>query len=60
MNLNIDTLKQQAAENPMGALVAAAGVIASIAKLADALSAAQGRRAYAKQVNNSIKRSKKK
>ena len=59
MDLNIDMLKRQAEENPLAALAVAAAVITSIAKLMDASSAAQGRRAYAKQVNASIKRTQK-
>ena len=51
MDFNLDTLKRQAEENPLMALGVAAALITSIAKLMDANSAAQGRRAYAKQVD---------
>lgn len=51
MDLNLDTLKRQAEENPLMALGVAAALITSIAKLLDANSAAKGRKAYAKQVD---------
>lgn len=63
INLNLkpitDPLKRAWNENPI-ALIAAAGLAAaSTAKIVDATSAAQGRRAYAKQVKLAEKRQKK-
>ena len=51
-------LKEQAEENPLLALGAAATVITAISKLADSHSAAKGRKAYAKQVNHRVKTKK--
>lgn len=51
-------LKHQAEENPLAALGVGAAAITAAAKLIDALSAAQGRRAYAKQVNYRVKKKK--
>lgn len=47
-------------ENPLGVIGVGALAAASAAKVIDAVSAAQGRKAYAKQVNNSVKKSKQK
>lgn len=47
-------------ENPVAVIGVGAAVAASAAKLIDSVSAAQGRRAYAKQVNHSIKKKSKK
>lgn len=52
-------LKQAWNENPVAVIGVGALAAASAAKLIDAVSAAQGRKAYAKQVNNSVKKSKK-
>lgn len=46
-------------ENPIAVIGVGALAAGSAAKLIDAVSAAQGRKAYAKQVNNSVKKSKK-
>lgn len=60
--MNLDRLKnntlRQVEENPLLAAGVAAGTITAIAKFVDALSAAQGRRAYAKQVKHSVKKKK--
>lgn len=48
-------LKQAWNENPMQCIVIGSGAIYAVAKLIDACSAAQGRRAYAKQINNKYK-----
>lgn len=53
----LDRLKQQINENPMFALAVGAAAITAVAKLIDATSAAQGRRAYAKQINHKVKSS---
>ena len=55
----MDKLKRYWNENPMGVIGVAAAAVASIAKLIDALSAVQGRRAYAKQVKYRVKKNKK-
>jgi len=54
--MNFKDIKHEVTENPIAAATAIALVIASIAKLVDAGSAAQGRRAYAKMVKNSTKK----
>lgn len=51
-------LKRAWNENPMLVLGVGAAAVTSVAKLLDAVSAAQGRKAYAKQVNNSVKQKK--
>ena len=43
--------KQQCEENPIGVILVLGITAASAAKLIDAVSAAQGRRAYARQVD---------
>lgn len=55
MKFDTTKLKQQVEENPMLALAVGAAVITAAAKFLDAASAAQGRRAYAKQVNHRVK-----
>ena len=60
MKLNVPPALTQAwNDQPLAVIAIGAAATASAAKLIDALSAAQGRRAYAKQVNNSVKKSKK-
>ena len=44
-------LKKQSNENPLLCVTVGAISVTSVAKLVDAVSAAQGRRAYARQVN---------
>jgi hypothetical protein len=46
-----DRLKKTWDEHPIECIVVATLAITAVAKLVDALSAAQGRRAYARQVN---------
>lgn len=43
-------------QNPLGALAVAGVALGSVAKLIDAISAAQGRRAYAKMANERVRR----
>lgn len=50
MNEGIRKLKQKFNENPVQVIVVASLAVTAIAKLIDATSAAQGRRAYAQQV----------
>ena len=56
MHSGIEKLKQKFNEDPITFIVVASLAIASTAKLIDALSAAQGRRAYAKQINYKVNR----
>jgi hypothetical protein len=51
-------LKRQWRANPLGVIGVGAAAVASVAKLVDALSHAQGRRAYAKQVQYRTKNKK--
>lgn len=51
MNKFIDRLKKEWDENPLQTLIVCSLAVTAAAKLIDAASAAQGRRAYAKQVN---------
>jgi len=44
-------LKKYWDENPLEVIAVASGAAIAVAKIVDAVSAAQGRRAYAKQVN---------
>lgn len=61
MKIEIPTeLRNAWRDQPLAVLGVGAAVIASSAKLIDSLSAVQGRRAYAKQVNNSVKKKSKK
>jgi hypothetical protein len=46
-----DKLKKVWDENPLAVIAVSAAAVVAVAKLIDATSAAQGRRAYAKQVN---------
>lgn len=54
----VKNLKYQFEENPLGVLVAVAGILAAGAKLIDAWGHSKGSRAYAKQVNYRIKKSR--
>jgi len=56
MKEGVDKLKRAWNENPMTVITVGASAVYATAKLIDAVSAAQGRRAYSKQVNASIKR----
>lgn len=49
-------IKREFEENPVQTIVVFTMAVTATAKVIDAMSAAQGRRAYAKQVNNSIRR----
>lgn len=50
-----DKLKAQFDENPIAVIGVGAMAVTATAKLIDAVSAAQGRKAYAKQVNHKVK-----
>lgn len=56
MNKVFARIKQEFETNPVQTIVVAAMALTAVAKVVDASSAAQGRRAYAKQVNHSINR----
>lgn len=53
-------LKRQFDENPTAVIGVLSAAVYSTAKVIDAVSAAQGRHAYAKQVKHSVKRNKNK
>jgi len=56
LNKFLNNLKAQAEANPMAALVIGTAVLTAAGKFIDASGAAVGRRAYARQVDNSIKK----
>ena len=61
MKLEVPTaLKQAWNDNPLGVIGMGAAAAVAAAKVLDSVSAAQGRRAYAKDVNRRVKNSKKK
>lgn len=51
----LDKLKRQWEENPLAVIGVGGVAVTALAKLIDAMSAAQGRRAYARQVNYRVK-----
>jgi hypothetical protein len=53
-----DKLKKQWDENPLAVIAIGALAVTATAKLIDALGAAQGRRAYARQVEYRVKNKK--
>lgn len=54
----LEKLKKQWEENPLAVIGVGAAAVGAVAKFVDALSAAKGRRAYAKQVNYRVKHRK--
>lgn len=54
----VDKLRKAWNENPQAVIAIGATAVYATAKLIDAVSAAEGRHAYKKQVNASIKRQK--
>lgn len=58
MNEFLENLKRQATENPAGALVVGVAVITAISKLIDASGSAAGSRAYARDVERRIKKTR--
>lgn len=56
MNQFLNNLKAQAEANPMAALVIGTALLTAAGKFIDASGATIGRHAYAKQVENSIKK----
>lgn len=59
MNKFLENLKRQAEENPMAALIVGTALLTAASKFVDASGAAVGRAAYAKQVENSVRKSQK-
>lgn len=59
MNQFFTNLKQNAIENPMLTIAAAAAVVTATAKLIDAAGHARGSNAYAKDVNRRVKNTSK-
>lgn len=55
MNQGIEKLKAKFNEDPLTTIAVCGLAVTGAAKLIDALSVAQGRRAYARQINNKIK-----
>ena len=56
MKKGIEKLKQRFEEDPVTIIIVASFAAAAVAKVIDSMSAAQGRRAYAKQIDYKIKR----
>lgn len=59
MNTFFNNLKRQAEENPMAALIVGTALLTAASKFVDASGAAVGRQAYARQVENSIRKNQK-
>jgi|1185.fasta_scaffold00931_6 hypothetical protein len=55
MNKALDKIKDAWNENPLAVIAVGALAVTATAKLIDAGSAAQGRRAYAKQVDHRVR-----
>jgi TolB-like protein len=58
MNEFLENLKTQASENPVFALGVAAGLITAISKLTDSLVNSKNSKAWAKEVERRVKKSK--
>lgn len=58
MDKFLTKLKAQAEDNPMLIIGVGAATVTAVAKLIDAVGAAQGRKAYAKQVQYRVKNKK--
>lgn len=56
MKIDVDRLIQQFNENPIAGLAVGAAFLTGLGKFIDSVSAAQGRKAYAKQVNHRVKK----
>lgn len=56
MQNGIKKLKEKFNEDPITFIVVASLAVTAMAKLVDSFSAAQGRRAYAKQINYKVNR----
>ena len=55
MKQSFNAMKQRFDEDPIPVILVGAVAVTAVAKLIDAVSAAQGRRAYARQVNYRVK-----
>ena len=55
-NQGVQKIKRRFDEDPITVLLVSATVATAAAKLFDTFSAAQGRRAYAKQINHKVKK----
>lgn len=55
MNRGIEKIKRKFEEDPITVIIVGAFAATAVAKLVDAMSAAQGRRAYAKQVEYRVR-----
>ena len=55
----VDKLKAQFNDNPLAVIAVGAMAVTATSKLIDSVSAAQGRKAYAKQINHKVKQSSK-
>lgn len=55
ININLDAIKREFEQNPVGTLAVGAVAVTAVSKLLDSVSAAQGRRAYARQIDHKIK-----
>lgn len=58
MNNMFEKFKAQFNENPLAAISVTAFATTAVAKLIDALSAAKGRKAYAKQIDYKVRNRK--
>lgn len=58
MKLFLQNLQRSAEDNPLLAIVIAAGATTAVAKLIDSIGRASGSRAYAKDVNRRVRNSK--
>lgn len=56
--MDFDDVKREFKENPVGFIAAAGAALGGVSALINAVSAAQGRRAYAKQVKYRVKNKK--
>lgn len=56
LKADFETLKKRVSDDPVTMILVGAAALTAAAKFIDALSAAQGRRAYAKQVKYSTRR----
>lgn len=56
--LDLNRLVDQFNENPIAVMAVAAALMTGLGKFIDSVSAAQGRKAYAKQVNHRVKKNR--
>jgi hypothetical protein len=58
VKIDVDSIIKLFNENPIAALAVGAAFLTGLGKFIDSVSAAQGRKAYAKQVNHRIKKNR--